>query len=270
MALTPAPSSLFRFVLPPSLGTGEARTRARLLEEVLSRLLGKQVDVSVTDSYEALAVDLLAGRADAAWAPPFTCARVEAMGVRVLVRAVRHGSSSYRSALVTRADAALNLDALGGKRALWVDRDSIAGYLLPKAFLKGRGVDPSKLFGSEDFVGSYKAALEGLLAERADLTAVFAPAEGEGDPLEGVAEILPGKSSALALLAVTENAPNDGVVVSMSTAPGTVRALEEALLRLSEDDDGRTLLRDIFHAERFETAPRLSYRALYRVALASA
>ncbi|NVJ24510.1 PhnD/SsuA/transferrin family substrate-binding protein, partial [Myxococcus sp. AM011] len=90
----------FRFGLPPSLGSEMARERADRLAAFLQRALGKLVEVSVASSYETLAKDLLSGRADAAWAPPFVCARMEAMGVRVVVRGVRRGMSSYRSALV--------------------------------------------------------------------------------------------------------------------------------------------------------------------------
>jgi phosphonate transport system substrate-binding protein len=261
------PSARFRFQLPPSAEAGTASERARLLERVLSRGLDKAVEVTVAKSYESLAVDLLAGRTDAAWAPPFTCARVEAMGVRVVCRAVRRGASTYRSALLTRASAPLKLSDLSGKRALWVDRDSVGGFLLAKAFLKGQGIDGRRFF-SEEIAGSYRAALEGVLEGRADVTAAFAP--NEGNPLAGVELLLPGQSDAFSVVSLTEASPNDGVVVAMSLSPATTAALEQALRSLPEHPEGRELLADLFHADGFEPAPRLSYRALYRVALASA
>jgi phosphonate transport system substrate-binding protein len=52
-------------------------------------------------------------------------------------------------------------------------------------------------------------------------------------------------------------------------APELASQLERALLGLHENEEGRRLLEDIFTAERFEPAPRMGYRALYRVALAS-
>ena len=83
------PRHSFHFALPPSLGNQTARERAERLVAFLQRALGKLVEVSVAPSYETLAKDLLSGRADAAWAPPFVCARMEAMGVRVVVRGRR-------------------------------------------------------------------------------------------------------------------------------------------------------------------------------------
>lgn len=267
----PTPSRFsFRFGLPPSLGSSMARERAERLGAFIERALARKVEVGVAASYEALAKDLLAGRADAVWAPPFVCARVEAMGVRVLARGVRRGRSSYRSALVTRAGEGLTLETLHGKRVAWVDRDSVGGYLLPAAYLKAKGFEPAKGFASQHFTGSYKAALEAVLEGTADVASVFCPPESTGlTYADGAEVVLPGKGPAFSLIAYTEEAPNDGVPVGMGVPPEVVSQLERALLGLHESEEGRRLLDELFTAERFEPAPRMGYRALYRVALAS-
>ena len=269
-ALAPHPRQSFRFALPPSLGPEVARERAPRLAHYLSRLLTKSVDVVVAPSYEALAKELLAGKVDAAWAPPFVCARVEAMGVRVLVRGVRQGVSSYRAALLCLAGRGLTLGALSGLTAMWVDRDSVAGYLLPMAFLKSQGLDSAKTFFAQSFAGSYKAALEGVIEGKADVCSVFAPATLPGEGVQtGVEEICTGWGGKFRVIAFTEEAPNDGVAVAMATDAVVVHALEEALLSFQESDEGKALLRQLFNADRFELAPRMGYRALYRVALAT-
>ncbi|MBK7862098.1 MAG: phosphate/phosphite/phosphonate ABC transporter substrate-binding protein [Archangiaceae bacterium] len=256
-----------RFALPPSLGESEARTRAGGLETYLSQGLHKRTEVVVAATYEALAKDLLSGKFDAAWAPPFVCARIEAMGVRVLVRGVRGGASSYRAALICRAESPLTLDTLGGRSAVWTDRDSVAGYLLPMAFLRGRGLDPNKLFSKQELAGSYTKAVEAVLSEASDVTSVFAPA-GKGVET-GLDEVAPGRSKDVHVITFTEESPNDGVAVSMSAPAALVQDLERLLLSLHEHDAGRELLKQTFHAEKFEVAQRMGYRALYRVALAS-
>ncbi|ATB28252.1 phosphate/phosphite/phosphonate ABC transporter substrate-binding protein [Melittangium boletus] len=260
----------FRFGLPPSLGSGPARERAESLTVFLERALRRKVEVGVAASYEALAKDLLAGRADAVWAPPFVCARMEAMGVRVLARGVRRGRSSYRSALVVRAGSGLTLDTLQGRRMAWVDRDSVGGYLLPAAYLKARGQEPGKVFSAQHFTGSYQAALEAVRDGTADVASIFCPPESTGlIYADGVDVVLPGQSGAFELLAYTEEAPNDGVPVGMGVPAEVVGLLERAFLSLHEREDGKRLLEEIFTADRFEPAPRMGYRALYRVALAS-
>ncbi len=266
----PPPRHTFRFALPPSLGAEVASKRASLLEKHLGDSLGKHAEVVVSQSYEALAKDLLGGRVDAAWAPPFVCARIEAMGVRVLVRGIRYGTSQYRAALVARAGANVTVDKLSGLTAVWTDRDSVGGYLLAIAHLRARGLDPARVFFAQQFAGSYRAALDTLLAGKADVTSVFAPPAVPGKPdSTGLDQLLPDRKAELAVVDFSDLSPNDGVAVSMSVSPVLVTALEKSLLALNQTSQGAGLLSDIFSAERFEPAPRMGYRALYRVALAS-
>ena len=266
----PPPRQTFRFALPPSLGADAAFERAKRLEQHLDVMLGRHAEVVVAASYESLAKDLLGGKIDAAWAPPFVCARVEAMGVRVLVRGVRQGTSQYRAALVARADSHVTLEKLSGLTAVWTDRDSVGGYLLAVAFLRSKGLDPSKVFFAQQFAGSYHAALDTLLSGKADISSVFAqPSSPKAPEATGLDQLLPDRKGELAVVAFTDLSPNDGVAVSMSASPVLVTALEKTLLTLHQSPEGAALLTDTFSAERFEPAPRMGYRALYRVALAS-
>ncbi len=271
MAQPPArttPQHSFRFGLPPSMGP-EAREGARHLERFFARSLGKLVEVNVAQSYDGLGKDVLSGKLDAAWAPPFVCARLEAMGTKVVARGVRKGSAAYRAALVCRVTRPLSLDRLEGAKAAWVDRDSVGGYLLPLALLRTRGMDPSKVFFSQEFLGSYRAAVEAVLAEKADVASVYAAPASAGTEVTGLEEILPGKSGEMKVIAFTDEAPNDGVVCSMSMPPELMKSLEKVILEMHQSPDGAELLKDVFHAEKFEPAPRLGYRSLYRVALAT-
>ncbi len=270
MAVAPRPvRTAVRFALPSSLGPN-AQQRAEQLEKWLREALGRETEVVVATTYESLARELLAGKVDAAWAPPFVCARIEAMGVRVLVRGQRNGASTYRAAMICRADSDLTVDTLKGSSAAWSDRDSVGGYLLPLAFLRERSLDPARLFARQEFLGSYRAALEAVAAKRVDLTSIFAPTAkaGLGDTT-GLGEIWPENAAAFRPLAFTEDAPNDGVAVSMNLAGALVADLEKALVSMGQTEAGAKVLKECFNAERFEAAPRMGYRALYRVALAS-
>lgn len=256
-----------RLALPPSLGPSMGGERARRLESYLAAALGRPTAVVVPLSYEALAKELLSGKCDAAWAPPFVCARIEAMGVKVLVRGVRQGASSYRAALICQAASTLTLDALQGKRAAWCDRDSVGGYLLPMALIRNKGLDPARVFAAQRFVGSYKASLDALLDDSADVTSVFA-ATGN-DAVAAIDELIPGQQHRVRVLAFTDESPNDGVAVAMSTPTELAMHMEKVLLQLHDSEPGRAILKETFNADRFEAAPRMGYRALYRVALAS-
>src|SRR5690606_5489607 len=171
------------FALPPSLGAQQVRTLARQFAGVLYEA-GFSTVVPV-NSYELLERSLLNGEVHAAWGPPMVCARIEEAGGAVLLRALRNGSDSYRSALLCRSQDDLVIEELGRRdkrrmRAVWVDRNSMAGYLMPRHHLRELGTDRGRVFESESFLGSYEACFEAVIECRADLTASYANARGIG------------------------------------------------------------------------------------------
>lgn len=255
------------FALPPSLSPPQARQ----LERFLAARIGKGLHVVVAGGYEVLFKDLRAGRAHAAWAPPFLCARLESQGLRVLMWGLRKGRPTYRAALLARAGAGLTLERLDGTAAAWVDTESTAGYLLPAALLKSHGLDAAQLFRSHAYMGTYRRALEAVRDGKADVASIYCPPQATGLTWEtGVEEALPGESARFSLVAYTEEAPNAGVVVSNALSPAHTDALESAFAALTQGPEGESLLRDVFSGmERFERAPPRSYRSLYQLAVSA-
>src|SRR5579871_2707870 len=125
-----------RFGVPPSGGLVAGDERLESLAELLRTAVGGEVTIALASSYQDLGRRMQFGELDLCWAPPFVCARLEALGFAVLLRGVRNGASTYRSALLA-ANPAATVPWLKGKRPAWIDRDSVSGYLLPLAFLKG-------------------------------------------------------------------------------------------------------------------------------------
>jgi phosphonate transport system substrate-binding protein len=195
-----APRSAFRFGLPSALPVAPAPGATARLTRVLSGIVGREVSVVQLPDYDALTDAVRRGDVDAAWAPPLVAARAEALGARILARPLRRGSVRSRSALLVRADSPLQLETLAGTTAAWVDRASLAGHLLPMAWLRERGLEAAKLFGQQLFLGSYQACLEALLEGEADVAALFAPPEGH-DLRLAVEEVAPGRAADVRVLA---------------------------------------------------------------------
>jgi phosphonate transport system substrate-binding protein len=259
-----------QFGLPPSVGATEAENRAGTLQAYLERAMRRPVIVSVCRNYSELSRDVLAGKLDACWAPPFACARLEKMGARVLLRDVRRGASTYRAVLLGRTEAALTIESLNGKVAAWTDKSSVAGYMLPMALLRSRGLEPQTLFSAQRFLGTFRAALEEVVSGRADVTSIFAPSAASGGAVvSGLDELAPEWRRSLAPVAITEECANDGVVVSASAPADVVTALEKALIDLATTSAGARVAADIFRIDRFERAEPGAYRSLYKLALAS-
>lgn len=268
------PSPPFRFALPPSTGLdGHAglhglRGATAALGAYLEATLGRPVDVTVSQTYEVLTRNLLSGAVDAAWAPPLVCAKTEPEGLLVVVQTVRKGTTRYASAFVCRAEDKLSLTTLRGKRMAWVDPWSVAGYLLPSAFLKARGMAASGLFAGQMFAGSYREALAAVLGGEADVGCVHCLPEmptSFRDAIDAhLDEVMVGAGARFALVTTTDSVPSDGVVVRPEVKEA--EALKRALVGLGRAPGGAALLQQVFHAEGFAEAGKMAYRALYAIA----
>src|SRR5688572_18523640 len=150
--------------LPPSLGREPMRARARQLAALLYDVgFGM---VATAESYAQLEERVASGEADAAWGPPLACARLEAAGGKVALRALRDGAATYRAVLVVRATDSMSLatpsQVRRRPRAAWVDPDSMAGYLLPRGFLRSIGFALDHFLVEEQSLGSYEKCLEAV------------------------------------------------------------------------------------------------------------
>lgn len=249
------------FLLPPSLGPERVRGTAPALEAAL-RSAGLEAEVSVATDYQAMTRALERGEALAAWGPPVVCAWAEAFGGRGLARCVRQGHGTYRAALVARRGEKVDLTA-PGLRAAWVDRDSMAGYVLPQAMLRERGLRPSRHFSQVSMLGSYEAVLAAVLDGKADLTSVWASPEHASPARDGVQELAGPRQGELEIIAYSRECPNDGVVAGPKLAADAQVELQKAVLALDDSPEGRKLIREVFLAERLEVPPPGSYGALH-------
>jgi phosphonate transport system substrate-binding protein len=259
----------FRFALPPSVGQTRSDARIQKLREFLSALMERSIEVVTTADYRELTNSTRGGTVDVAWAPPFVAARLESGGLQVLLRGIRRGASTYRAALMASAPDA-SLKWLKGRRAVWVDPYSVSGCLLPLVFLKSKGFNPERDFVSQEYAGSFVAAVERVIAGKADVTSVFAPPPGvqwKGET--GLEEMAPHLVSKIRTIAFTEEVPNSGLVASPRAEPTGCAAVRAALKGLKTSPDGLWLMEQLFQMDDFEDAPKMGYHALYRLAVAS-
>jgi phosphonate transport system substrate-binding protein len=255
--------STLRFVLPPSLGESRAGNLAEVLQSWMARKLAREVTVYVAPDYAAVEDDLLFGSANAAWAPPSVCARLQAAGGRFLLHAVRSGISRYRSGLVCRRGDAPGLDDVTGLRAAWVSPDSTAGYLLPRQWFKDRGVDIDAALMSVRFCGSYTAAVRAVIDGQADITAVFASSAGAERPYSALDELAAGEREKVEIFAYTTERLNDGIVFSPDCDRMLLEQVRDLLRTAADDDEGRRVLREVFNAEGFVATEAAAYQAAY-------
>lgn len=248
------------FGVPSSLG----RLRLRGVEQPLVDALAGVgfTEVRAPLAYAALEQALLRGTIQAAWGPPLLCAGIEAAGGLVALRAVRGGETSYRSALLCRADRPVDLARLAAGafdpvRAAWVDPRSMGGCVLPRAHLRARGIDPGEALSSETMLGSYGACLEALLDGDCELTAIYATAHGLGR-----LDVSSNRIASLRVVDYTGESPNDGLVLSPALPERDAIELRAQLRALFRSRQPGRALAACFDADKFDEPAPGSYAPL--------
>ena len=241
----------FRFGLSPSLGLQRTQLLARRIATDLAPAVDAAVEVSVAGSYEHLEAMLLAGALDAAWVNPLLLVRLHTFGASASLQGVRHGITTFRSALLARRDADAFALLTSGTRAAWTDPDSLAGYRLPIRHLRAGGLAPERVFASERFTFSFPAALGRLLDGTVDVAPCFVHSD-EPDAVDDVLRRLVGTDAdRLAPLFVTDPVPNDGLVFAPHLPPAVAAHLCGRVENTLAGSDGRALL-DLLGVERVE------------------
>jgi phosphonate transport system substrate-binding protein len=162
-------------------GDPAAAGKLQRLCDVLRPQLGRPIFAFVFPTFAELRDKLTSDELDIAWAPPIAAVQLELSGrASIAVGVWREGGSSYSAAVFTRAASPLrHVDDLRGKSVAWVDRESAAGYLLPRLKLASLGIAPGSYL--ESFAGSHEAVVEAVLSGSADAGAThvsFAPVRG--------------------------------------------------------------------------------------------
>ncbi|HSN96648.1 MAG TPA: PhnD/SsuA/transferrin family substrate-binding protein [Candidatus Nanopelagicales bacterium] len=220
---------------------GEARTRwAPRHGPTLDRFcaaLGEATGYPVTTldlaDYGDLVDAMQAGDVDIAWLPPVIALRATSRGRAVpIALPMRGGAAFYATALFTRPDSPLHdLAALRGVRAAWVDPQSAAGYLVIRASLRQRGIDPARAFSRETFYGSHTAVGKAVLSGEADVGASFVHL----DPRRSRPRRSGWGDTPVRMLATAGPIPNDMIAATIRTPVEKIRAVQRALIRPSED-----------------------------------
>jgi phosphate/phosphite/phosphonate ABC transporter binding protein len=263
-------STITLAVVPSSL-PGDRRAALEALCTALGKILGSQVIANIPASYAELATSLEHDRVQYAWmSPALMVLTNERIQLAPLLSAVRNERTDYRSVLFVDARRpASSLAAMHGRTVAWVDTASASGYLVPRIHLAARGIDPSTLFGEELFMGSHAEVVRAVISGRANLGATYGEQPRDGQPITRAGFIDVAPDYPMRVLEWTQPIPNDVIAGHGLISKPEQRAFGAAVLALAEREEGRKLLFNAFHADRFMATPRNALKPLWRmVALA--
>ena len=150
-----------------------AKPITNYLEETVR---GVEFKASVAQDYRGLLEAMRSGQLDFAWLNPSGYVDAAKENIAdVLLKSAREAGPFYWSAFIVKADSRFRkLEDLQGASVAWVDPNSAAGYLFPRATIAQAKLDPDKFFGKEVFAGGHDAVVLSVLNGSVDVGATFA------------------------------------------------------------------------------------------------
>ncbi|MEE2750129.1 MAG: PhnD/SsuA/transferrin family substrate-binding protein, partial [Myxococcota bacterium] len=156
------------------------RTDLEPLRVYLEAGLRRPVEMVVVSDYGATADLLSSGRVPYASLTPALYIKTRASNPEVsLVAGKEHsGTQAADAVLLARLDmevesAVVQAKELVGKRFCYVDELSTTGYLLPRAWLIGQGLDPDEVFSKTIRSGNHMELIRNLASDVCDVGGTF-------------------------------------------------------------------------------------------------
>jgi phosphonate transport system substrate-binding protein len=147
-----------------------------------------------------------------------------------------------------------------GKKMAFVEKATTAGYIFPVAYLKEHGVPNIKKFFSEYyFTGSHDAAIYAVLDKKADVGAA------KHSIYDRVKASDPRVGKDLVILAESIKVPSNGLCVRKGLDPTLKKKLQDSLLNLDKDREGKIVL-EKFGAIKFIETTVADYKPVFELA----
>ena len=252
-----AAQSSLHLVLTPSQKPTDLLATGEEFAQVLGKLVGVPVRVTVASDYAAVIEALRNRSADLAFVHPggYVLASREAKAV-IVAKNLWHGKASFTSRIYVRRDAGIKtVEDLRGKTIAFVDPASSSGYIYPMVLLIKRGLvknrDPKTFFKEVVFSGEHDASMRALLNGHVDAIASFDMAREQylKDPAE---------RERMVFVAETEAIPEAGIAARDGLDPALFARVRAALLQIRAPAHG-PLLKRLYDIDGFETAEDREY-----------
>ena len=251
-----AQSSL-HLVLTPSQKPTDLMATGEEFGQVLGKLVGVPIRVTVASDYAAVIEALRNRTADLAFVHPggYVLASREAKA-RIVAKNLWHGKSSFTARIYVRRESGIkSVEELRGKTMAFVDPASSSGYIYPMVLLVQRGLvtnrDPKSFFKEVVFSGAHDASMRALLNGHVDAIASFDLAREQylKDPAE---------RERIVVIAETPAIPEAGIAARDGLDPALVARVRAALLQIRGPAHA-ALLKRLYEIDGFDAADDREY-----------
>jgi phosphonate transport system substrate-binding protein len=254
------PPQTIQIGLIPGGNVFKQKERYETITAYLSKKTGAKIELkflsaygNIIDNFNTLGLD------GAFWGSFLGILACEKVGTEPLARPeLTDGTSTYYGLMFVRKDSGIkNAADMRGKRFVFVDRTSTAGWLIPQYYFKTHGIDDYHSFFRETyFAGTHEGAISDVLEKVADIGAA------KNTIFYHEAETNPRVLKELTILAKSPLIPVNCFCVTKHIADPLKYKLKEALLNMDRDEEGKEVLK-IFRAARFIETSKEDFNLIF-------
>lgn len=215
----------------PRLSATELTAMFKPLADYLSRETGQKVTLVLAKDFAAFQKQVRDGAVDLAFSNPLVYVQLKKTRdlTPLAVALEKRGGARFRGIFVVRRDSGIDdVKALRGKRLIFVEEDSLGGYITQALMLKEQGLDVNKDFVKLPYAKKHDNVTMAVFNKAADAGGIR---EDDLDKLAGKIDL-----SQLKILAYTDYFPNWPIFASATVPAPTRDALRAALLGLKAGD----------------------------------
>ncbi len=220
-------SAEIRLAILPRLSVSELYNMFKPLEQYLTSEVGEKVSVVTTKDFTSYKEMIRAGQADIGFANPLIYVELkknlelEPLAVASEFKA----GSKFRGIIIARTDSGINkINDLKGKKLIFVDKDSAAGYIFQMLLLNKAGLDVQKDIAKLPFAKKHDNVTIAVFVGTADAGGI------REDDLEKMKEKV--NLSQIKIVGYTDYYPNWPVFATPRLNKDAAKKIKAALLKL--------------------------------------
>ncbi len=221
-------SAELRFGILPRLSAVELTTMFSPLAEYLTKETGEKVSLVVPKDFDAYKAMVRAGQVDLGFANSLIYVQLkkDVPGIEPLaLSAETKAGTRFRGIIIARKDSGIEkLQDLKGKRLIFVEKDSAAGYIFQMLLLSKAGLDIQKDFTTLPFAKKHDNVTMAVFNKAADAGGIR---EDDLDKMKDKVDL-----SQIRVVAYTDYFPNWPVFGTQKLKKETALKIKAALLKL--------------------------------------
>lgn len=254
-------SAEIKFGILPRLSAQEMHKMFDPLAEYLTKETGEKVSIVVTKDFTAYKDAIQAGQFELGFSNPIIYVQLKQRIdlVPLALSAEKKAGTRFRGVIIARKDSGIEkLQDLKGKKLIFVDEDSAAGYIFQMLLLSKAGMDVNKDFTRLPFAKKHDNVTMAVFNKAADAGGIR---EDDLDKMKDKVDL-----SAIRIVAYTDYFPNWPVYATSKLNKNTADKIRAALLKLKPNDAGSDAVVGAANLAGFATVADKDYDLLRQAA----